>query len=602
MARLSKPLRSQGADLVEDGVRYRTWAPGKKKVEVVIFDPTGPAERIVSLVKEPGGYFNAVDPDGRAGDRYKYRFEGSDWPDPASRFNPDGVHGAGQVIDPSDYTWGDRAWSPPRVSELIIYELHIGTFTTEGTFHAAIGKLDHLVDLGVTAVEIMPVADFPGTRNWGYDGVLLYAPARVYGRPNDLRALVDAAHQRGLAVILDVVYNHLGPDGNYLGAYSRDYFNPGHKTPWGDGFNFELKPVRDFFVENTCYWRREFHIDGFRLDATHAIVDTSKKHVLAEIAEVVHSLGGFVIAEDERNEPKLLLPPERGGMGLDAIWADDFHHVVRVMLTRTREGYYKSYEGTAEELAATLEHGWLFEGRKRQRRGRGQPAAAADLLPEQLIFCITNHDQTGNHAFGARLNHLVPPTAFRAASALLCLVPFTPLIFMGQEWAASSPFQYFTDHEPRLGHLVTEGRREEFRSFAAFRDPTAREKIPDPQREEAYLQSKLRWDEIGKGRHAATLRLYCEFLQLRRQSAVLRNRSRDNLKVLEPIGGIIRLLFGRPGSEQYLILADLVGGHRAPKLDRTRVWQQLLSSNEKRFGGGDFVPFSEPEVRVFRAV
>ena len=365
MARLSKPLRSQGADLVEDGVRYRTWAPGKKKVEVVIFDPTGPAERIVSLVEEPGGYFNTVDPDGRAGDRYKYRFEGSDWPDPASRFNPDGVHGAGQVIDPSDYTWGDRAWSPPRVSELIIYELHIGTFTTEGTFHAAIGKLDHLVDLGVTAVEIMPVADFPGTRNWGYDGVLLYAPARVYGRPNDLRALVDAAHQRGLAVILDVVYNHLGPDGNYLGAYSRDYFNPGHKTPWGDGLNFELKPVRDFFVENTCYWRREFHIDGFRLDATHAIADTSKKHVLAEIAEVVHSLGGFVIAEDERNEPQLLLPPERGGMGLDAMWADDFHHVVRVMLTGTREGYYKSYEGTAEELAATLEHGWLFEGRKR---------------------------------------------------------------------------------------------------------------------------------------------------------------------------------------------------------------------------------------------
>jgi maltooligosyltrehalose trehalohydrolase len=601
VAKLSKPLRSQGADLVEDGVRYRTWVPGKKKVEVVIFDPSGPAKRIVSLVEEPAGYFSAIDRDGLAGDRYKYRFEGSDWPDPASRFNPDGVHGAGQVVDPSDYIWGDRAWSPPRVSELIIYELHVGTFTAEGTFEAAIGKLEHLVDLGVTALEIMPVADFPGTRNWGYDGVLLYAPARVYGQPNDLRRLVDAAHQRGLAVILDVVYNHLGPDGNYLGAYSRDYFNPGHKTPWGDSLNFELKPVRDFFVENTCYWRREFHIDGFRLDATHAIADTSTKHVLAEIAEVVHSLGGFVTAEDERNEPQLLLPPERGGMGLDAMWADDFHHVVRVMLTGTREGYYKPYEGTAPELAATLEHGWLFEGRERQRRGRDQPAATS-VRPEQLIFCIMNHDQIGNHAFGARLNHLVSPTAFRAASALLCLVPFTPLIFMGQEWAASSPFQYFTDHEPRLGQLVTEGRREEFRGFAAFRDPTAREKIPDPQREEACLQSKLRWDEIGKGRHAATLRLYCEFLQLRRQSAVLRNRSRDNFKVLEPIGGIIRLLFGRPESEQILILADLAGGHRAPELDGTRIWQPLLSSNEKRFGGEDSMPFSEPEVRVFRAV
>jgi len=601
VARLSNPLYSQGADPVEDGVRYRTWAPGKKKVEVVIFNPTGAAKRIVSLVEEPGGYFNTVDPDGRVGDRYKYRFEGSDWPDPGSRFNPDGVHGAGEVIDSNDYAWSDQAWSPPRVSELIIYELHIGTFTTKGTFDAAIGKLDHLVGLGVTAVEIMPVADFPGTRNWGYDGVLLYAPARVYGRPNDLRALVDAAHQRGLAVILDVVYNHLGPDGNYLGAYSREYFNPGHKTPWGDGLNFELKPVRDFFVENTCYWRREFHIDGFRLDATHAIEDTSSKHVLAEIAEVLHSLGGFVTAEDERNEPQLLLPPERGGMGLDAMWADDFHHVVRVMLTGTREGYYKSYEGTPEELAATFEHGWLFEGRERHRRGRDQPAAAV-LLPEQLIFCIANHDQTGNHAFGARLNHLVSPTVFRAASALLCLVPFTPLIFMGQEWAASSPFQYFTDHEPRLGHLVTEGRRQEFRGFAAFRDPKAREKIPDPQREEACLQSKLRWDEIGQGTHAATLRLYCEFLQLRRQSAVFRNRSRDNFKVLEPIDSIIRLLFGRSESEQYLILADLVGGHHAPKLDATRVWQPLLSSNEKRFGGEDSMPFSEPEVRVFRTV
>ncbi len=581
-------------------MRYRTWAPGKEKVEAVIFDPAGREERVVSLGKEPNGYFSAIDPDGRSGDRYKYRIGESDWPDPAARFNPDGVHGAGEVIDPNDYKWGDGGWSPPRVSELIIYELHIGTFTVEGTFHATAGKLDYLVDLGITALEIMPVADFPGARNWGYDGVLLYAPARVYGRPNDLRALVDAAHQRGLAVILDVVYNHLGPDGNYLGAYSRDYFNPEHKTPWGDAFNFELKPVRDFFIENTTYWRREFHIDGFRLDATHAIADTSKKHVLAEIAEVVHSLGGFVTAEDERNEPQLLLPPAKGGMSLDAVWADDFHHVVRVMLTGTREGYYKSYDGTIEELAATIVRGWLFEGGKRQSRGRSQPAAVRELLPEQFIFCITNHDQTGNHAFGARLNHLVSPAAFRAASALLCLVPFTPLIFMGQEWAASSPFQYFTDHEPKLGNLVTEGRREEFRGFAAFRDPAAREKIPDPQGEEALLQSKLRWEEIGRGRHAGTLRLYREFLQLRRRSVILRDRSWNNFHVLEPIGGIVRLLFGKAGSEQCLILADLAGGHRAPELDRTRVWNLLLSSNEKRFGGEDSIPFSEPEVRVFQ--
>ena len=316
----------------------------------------------------------------------------------------------------------------------------------------------------------------------------------------------------------------------------------------------------------------------------------------------MHSLGGFVVAEDERNEPRLLLPRERGGMGLDAIWADDFHHVIRVMLTGTREGYYKSYEGTVDELAATLEQGWLFEGGKRRRLSLGQAAAALELFPERFIFCITNHDQTGNHAFGARLNHVVSPAAFRAASALLCLVPFTPLIFMGQEWAASSPFLYFTDHEPTLGHLVTEGRREEFRGFAAFRDPAARQKIPDPQGKEAFLQSKLHWEEIDEGRHAATLRLYREFLQLRRQSAILRDRSRNNFQVLEPSDGIVRLLYGKSGSEQFLILANLAGGQGLPELDRTRNWQALLSSNEKRFGGDDSLPFSEPEVRVFRTV
>ena len=272
------------------------------------------------------------------------------------------------------------------------------------------------------------------------------------------------------------------------------------------------------------------------------------------------------------------------------------------MLTGTREGYYKSYEGTVDELAATLEHGWLLEGEKREQLGCGQPAEATGLLPEQFIFCITNHDQIGNHAFGARLNDLVSPAAFRAASALLCLVPFTPLILMGQEWAASSPFQFFTDHEPKLGRLVTEGRREEFRGFAAFRDPAAREKIPDPQAEETFLHSKLHWDEIGEDQHAATLRLYREFLRLRRESPSLRDRSRDNFRVLEPIDGIIRLLFGKSGAEQCLVLADLVGGHTMPQLDHKGDWQLLLSSNESRFGGDEAPAFTQPEVRVFRSL
>ena len=594
--------RSQGADLVAGGVQYRTWAPGKAVVEAVIFDAESGVKRTVPLGQEEDGYFRGLDPEGCAGDRYKYRLDGDEWPDPASRYNPDGVHGVAQVIDPADFTWHDQAWSTPPRSDLIIYELHVGTFTPEGTFRGAIDKLDHLAELGVTALEIMPVADFPGRRNWGYDGVLLYAPARAYGEPNDFRALVDAAHQRGLAVILDVVYNHLGPDGNYLGNYSDAYFNTADKTPWGDAFNFELPAVRDFFLQNPVYWRREFHIDGFRLDATHAIVDPSEKHILAEIASSIQSLGGFVTAEDERNDAQLLLPTLQGGLGLDAIWSDDFHHVVRVMLTGTREGYYRSYEGTVKELVATLDHGWLFEGSKRERRERGQPSEAASLPPEQFVFCIANHDQIGNQAFGQRLNEIISPAAFRAASALLCLVPYTPLILMGQEWGASSPFQYFTDHAPHLARLVTEGRRQEFSGFAAFRDPVARAKIPDPQDEKTFLCSKLRWEEIDQEEHAGVLRLYREFLKLRRHLPTLRNRSRGGYQVLEPVDGILRLLFGESEGAQCLVLADLVGGHTMPRLDKTRDWQPLLSSNEKRFGGNDGPPFSQPEVRVLEAV
>jgi maltooligosyltrehalose trehalohydrolase len=593
--------RSQGADLLAGGgVHYRTWAPEKKEVGVVISSCHGGEARQLSLGAEASGYWNAIDPVGRAGDRYLYRFDGKEWPDPASRFNPEGVHGQAQVIDPLGYDWKDDEWVAGPLSELIIYELHIGTFTPEGTFQAAIGKLDYLADLGVTAIELMPVADFPGARNWGYDGVLLYAPSRAYGAPNDLRALVEAAHRRGLAVILDVVYNHLGPDGNYLGSYSRDYFNRRHKTLWGDGFNFELQPVRDFFLENPGYWRREFHIDGFRLDATHAIADNSEKHFLAEIGECIHSLGGFVIAEDERNEAQLLRPRDRGGIGLDAIWADDFHHVVRVMLTGAREGYFKSYQGTPDELAATLDHGWLLAGAERERQLLGQSGEAAELSPQQFVFCIGNHDQIGNQAFGLRLSELVSPAAFRAASVLLCLVPYTPLILMGQEWGASTPFLFFTDHEPDLGHRVTEGRRQEFRGFAAFRKPSAREKIPDPQTKETFLRSKLDWNELSEDRHAALLRLYRECLHLRRNSPVLRDHSRGNFQVSLPFDGIVRLIFGHLDAEQYLILIDLTGGNSMPSLEGERSWHLVLSSNEERFGGDAGPAFVQPEVRVLR--
>ncbi len=558
--------------------------------------------RTVPMRSEGDGYFAGFDEAGRAGDLYRYRIGADHWPDPASRWQPFGVHGASMVIDSRNFRWTDGNWVPPKFDDLVIYELHVGTFTSEGTFRGAISKLDHLAALGVNAIELMPIADFPGARNWGYDGVMLYAPARVYGNPDDLRTLVDAAHARGVAVILDVVYNHLGPDGNYVGLYHRDYFHRGYKTPWGDAFNFELAPVRKLFAENAPYWMREFHVDGFRLDATHAISDSSEGHILAEIAARVQGAGGFVIAEDERNDPQLLTPAEQGGFGFDGCWSDDFHHVVRVMLTREREGYYRSFSGMPQELVETLEHGWLFRGQRETVDGERRGGATDALKPEQFVYCISNHDQVGNRAFGERLGQLTGPAAYRAASALLCLVPETPLLFMGQEWQASSPFQYFTDHADELGRNVTEGRRQEFRDFAAFSDPDSLTQIPDPQAERTFAHSTLRWDELRDEHHAQVLRLYREFLHLRRTHPALRDRSRENWRVHELDHGIIALLYGLRSQQRCLVLVDLIGGHAAPQLDSvlrpTCEWLPLLSSNEERFGGTGAPPFQPPTTLV----
>ncbi|MFN2509128.1 MAG: malto-oligosyltrehalose trehalohydrolase [Chthoniobacterales bacterium] len=601
--------RSQGADLLPDGVRYRTWCE-HQQAEALILDSTGVTLRIVPLKAEGDGYFSGVDGEGAAGDLYQYRFGDSQgWPDPASRCQSDSVHGPSMVVDPMAYQWSDGGWTAPGLSDLIIYEAHVGTFTAEGTFRSAIERLEHLVALGVTAIELMPVADFPGARNWGYDGVLLYAPARVYGPPDDLRAFVDSAHALGLAVILDVVYNHLGPDGNYTGVYHSGYRDARQQTPWGAAFDYASGPVRAFFAENAPYWMREFHIDGFRLDATHEILDRSERHILAEIAERVHSLGGLVIAEDDRNDPKLLRPAARGGYGLDAAWADDFHHVLRVMLTTEREGYYANYEGTATELAQTVRHGWLFRGQAQSTTGKPRGGDTTELAPQQFVCCISNHDQTGNRAFGERLGRVISPAAYRAASALLCLIPQTPLLFMGQEWSASTPFQFFTDHNAQLGSAVTKGRRREFRHFAAFRDTALLTTIPDPQAESTFRNSKLRWEELHDPTNAGVLLLYREFLELRQTHPALRERSRESFEALELGGGIVALLFGRQGEYSCLLLADLIGGHEIPALDDARLtpgsgrdWQPLLSSNELRFGGGDASPFSEPTTLLLEAV
>jgi maltooligosyltrehalose trehalohydrolase len=606
---------SQGAELTESGVCFRTWVTGKKNVSVVIYGENEKVVRELRLSQEPTGYYSVTDPASSAGTLYRYRLDGNVFPDLASRFQPQGVHGPSQVVDARHFRWTDLEWKAPALRELVIYELHVGTFTPEGTFEAIILRLDHFKKVGVNTIELMPVADFAGGRNWGYDGVSIYAPSRAYGEPDGLRALVNAAHAAGIAVILDVVYNHLGPDGNYMGAYSEDYFNAAHDTPWGAAFNLDKPdagPVRNLFVENPVYWVSEFHIDGFRLDATQAIPDDSPKHLVQEIAERAQALGAFVICEDPRNERKLVLPRDQGGYGCDAVWSDDFHHVTRVQMTKEHEGYMGYFKGTMEELVKTIREGWLYTG-ELQKDGIRRGTPGADIEPEHFVHCTSNHDQVGNRAYGDRVNKIIPAAAYRAVSALLLTGPYTPMLFMGQEWAASTPFLYFTDHHDELGRGVTEGRRKEFADFSDFRDPKKRARIPDPQALTTFTNSKLNWSELEQSLHAETLRLYSDFLRFRRSK--LKERSRGRWLVAQVSRRAIALRYQRPKEGNILILAQLLANKTVVEAtnellrpEQGRTWRLEMSSNEPIYGGegtGLFDPekkhfvLNEPELIVF---
>ena len=595
----------QGAELGESGVRYRVWAPEKRRVEAHIQPAGGGSARSLVLVPEAGGYHAASDPLGRAGDRYRYVLDGAGpFPDPASRAQPDGVHGASLVVDSRAHAPRDAVWKCPPLRDLVIYEIHTGTFTPEGTFRAVIGKLAWLRELGVNAIQIMPVADFPGDRNWGYDGVALYAPARCYGTPDDLRALVDAAHAHGLGVVLDAVYNHFGPDGNYLGAYSRFYFNEARHTPWGAALNFDGEhgeAVCDFFASNAAYWLDEFHFDGLRLDATHAIVDGSERHLLARIADLAHERGAFVIAEDERN---LALIVAQDGHGIDAVYADDFCHTIQVALGDP--GYREDFDGSATELADELRHGWHYRGKMSKHHGVPRGSECAHLPPSCFALCISNHDQVGNRAFGERLHQLTSPEAYRAASALLLLAPYTPMLFMGQEWGASTPFLFFTEHNDELGRLVTEGRRKEFGRFPEFRDPEVARTIPDPQNAETFTRSKLDWSEITRAPHAALLALYRECLRLRASDPAFRPASREGWEAADVGIATLRL---RGANCEWLILAHIAATPFTHQLTGAN-WQRVLSTNEARFGGSGassfdpatgIVNFAAPELLVLRS-
>lgn len=575
----------------QGGAHFRVWAADARRVDLVIYGET-PAVGTRPLEPEGAGYFGAWVPGARPGDRYAYRIDGGDpRPDPASRSQPEGVHGPSQIVDPRAFAWSDQGWRGVALEDAVIYELHTGAFTPRGTFDSAIERLDELAALGVTALEIMPVAEFPGLRGWGYDGVCLWAPSRAYGGPEALRRLVDAAHARGLAVLLDVVYNHLGPDGNYLRQFSAAYFTDHHKTPWGDALNFDTpgsQQVRAFFVANALHWVHEYHLDGLRLDATHAIKDDSRPHILAEIAAAVRASlpperRFLLIAEDERNEPALITQH-----GLDGVWADDFHHQVRVALARDHEGYYADYTGSPADLAATLRQGWFYTGQTSACSGhpRGRPADA--LAPPSLVHCIQNHDQVGNRALGERLNHDIGLDAYRLASALLLLSPYTPMLWMGQEWAASTPFLYFTDHNPELGRLVTQGRRAEFAGFTSF----SGEQVPDPQERGTFERSKLQWRERGQPPHAGVLQLYRDLLALRRAQPALRRRDRASFSVTQLGGGALALRRDGDAPEQTLLALACLGG--ALQLDLAadpataapgRPWRILLDTEDPRYGG-----------------
>ena len=506
---------SFGAEVLAAGVRFRLWAPRAKRVELLIGNGTGP--RVMQPVGD--GMTELECTDAGHGTRYRFRIDGDlAVPDPASRSNPDDVHGASMVIDPLQFDWPDRDWRGRPWHEAVIYELHVGTFSPEGTFAGAAARLDHLVELGVTALELMPVAEFAGRRGWGYDGVLMFAPESSYGTPDDLKRLVAAAHARGLMVFLDAVYNHFGPEGNYLGRYAPQFFTQA-ETPWGRAIDYSQPRVREFAIENALYWLNEYHFDGLRLDAVHAIHDDSPRHLLFELAERVRAGPGthrhvHLVLENDDNAPRYLT-------AYNAQWNDDVHHVLHLLATGERDGYYADYvDQPVQLLGRCLAEGFAYQGERsgyRDGASRGEPSA--HLPPTAFVSFIQNHDQVGNRALGERLTAIAATPALEAFAAIYLLAPQISLLFMGEEFGASTPFLYFCDFHGELGRAVSEGRRKEFSRFACFGESEPPE-IPDPNNDGTFEASRLDWSTVARAPHARWLAHYRELLALRRQHIV----------------------------------------------------------------------------------
>lgn len=524
-----------GAEVLDDGgVRFRIWAPAASGVQLCLESSGASGGAELGMHALGNGWFELGTSLAGVGTHYRYRADrGIEVPDPASRFNPEDVHGPSEVVDPRAFDWQDADWRGRAWEEVVLYELHVGAFTGQGTFAGVVERLDYLRALGVTAVELMPVADFSGQRNWGYDGVLLFAPDSRYGCPDDLKNLVQAAHARGLMVFLDVVYNHFGPDGNYLNVYAPQFFSASHHTPWGACINFdgpESRVVRDFFIHNALYWIEEFHLDGLRLDAVNAIRDDSTPHLLEEIAVAVRSGPGatrpiHLVLENLDNAPGLLVRDERGWpRHYTAQWSDDLHDSLHVLLTGEEDGRYVDFaDDPLRHLGRCLTEGCAFQGAPSpfwQIPSRGEPTG--HLPATAWVGYLQTHDQPGNRGFGERISHLVEPKALRVALALVLLAPSPPLLFMGEEFAACEPFVFFCDFGPELAAAVRRGRQLGFARLDRFADPAARERVPDPNALETFLMCKLDWSATGRSPHAEWLALYRRLLALRQQHVVPR--------------------------------------------------------------------------------
>ncbi|MDB5570086.1 MAG: malto-oligosyltrehalose trehalohydrolase [Hyphomicrobiales bacterium] len=582
-----------GAVVTDDGVALRVWAPDRARVRVALerggeFD-LAPARQ---------GYFAGRIP-ARAGDLYWLRLDDDEkpYPDPASRSQPQGPHGPSQIVDPRAYRWRDGAWPGASIEGQVIYEMHVGTFTPEGSWASAAGKLPLLREVGVTLIEMMPVNGFPGAFGWGYDGVNLFAPSHLYGEPDDLRRFVDEAHALGIGVILDVVYNHLGPDGNYLARFARSYFTDRYENDWGEAINFDgegREGVRDFFVANAAYWIEEFHFDGLRLDATQSIHDASDEHVLAEIARAARKAAGarsiVIVAENEPQDTRLVRPSASGGYGLDGLWNDDLHHSAMVALTGRNEAYYEDHMGAPQEFVSAAKYGYLFQGQRYAHQAQRRGTPGLDLAPAALVNFVQNHDQIANSASGLRFHQLASPGRARAMTAYMLLAPGTPMLFQGQEFFASTPFFYFADHKSDLASGVRKGRVEFLAQFPSIQDPAVVARLPAP--DDASTRDACRLDWRERETHAAAVALHRDLLALRRSDPCFAAQAKGGLdgSVLAREAFVLRWFGGAQGDRLLIVNfgRDIVRGSFPEPLlapPEGRGWRLLWSSEDPAYGG-----------------